>query len=77
MLRKLRAQTSSRNAIETPCMTRIRKSHNRTAPRSAGTKLMPEGATVSRYFDMKPQSVMSMTTHTKSGRSRARLPRKR
>jgi len=37
-LRKLRDQTSSKKAIVTPCMTRVRKSHNSTAPRRAGTK---------------------------------------
>jgi hypothetical protein len=38
-LRKLRAHTSSRNDIDTPCITRVRKSHNNTAPRSPATKL--------------------------------------
>jgi hypothetical protein len=37
-LRKLRDQTSSKNAVVTPCMTRVMKSQKRTAPSSAGTK---------------------------------------
>ena len=40
-LRKLRDQTSSKKAMVTPCMTRVRKSHSSTAPSSAGTKLKP------------------------------------
>ena len=39
MLRKLRDQTSSKKAIVTPCITRMKKSHNSTAPSNAGTKL--------------------------------------
>src|SRR5659263_384790 len=48
-LRKFRDHTSSRNAIVTPCMTRVKKSHRRTAPRSTGTKSKPAMATVLRY----------------------------
>ena len=44
MFRKLRDQTSSKNVVVTPCMTRTRKSQSRTAPRMAGTKLMPDAA---------------------------------
>ena len=40
-LRKLRDQTSSKKAMVTPCITRVRKSHSSTAPSSAGTKLKP------------------------------------
>ncbi len=36
MFRKLRDHTSSKNAIVTPCMTRMKKSQSSTAPRSAG-----------------------------------------
>ena len=36
--RKLRDQTSSKNAVVTPCITRVMKSQNNTAPSSAGTK---------------------------------------
>ena len=48
MLRKLRDQTSSKNAIVTPCITRMKKSHNSTAPSSAGTKLNPGEPTLLR-----------------------------
>ena len=47
-LRKLRDQTSSKKAMVTPCMTRVRKSHSSTAPSSAGTKLKPAWATAFR-----------------------------
>ncbi len=46
--RKLRDQTSSKNAIVTPCITRVRKSHSNTAPRRAGTKFIPGWPTVFR-----------------------------
>src|SRR5579863_4319923 len=42
---KLRDQTSSKKAMVTPCITRMKKSHRSTAPNSAGTKLIPEEAT--------------------------------
>jgi hypothetical protein len=41
MARRLRDQTSSKKAMVTPCMTRDRKSHSRTAPSMAGTKSKP------------------------------------
>ena len=47
-LRKLRDQTSSKKAIVTPCITRVRKSHSSTAPSRAGRKLKPACATPSR-----------------------------
>ena len=40
-LRKFRDHTSSKNAMVTPCITRVRKSHSSTAPSSTGTKLTP------------------------------------
>ena len=46
--RKLRDHTSSRNAMVTPCITRMKKSHSSTAPSSAGTKLKPEELTLLR-----------------------------
>src|SRR6185437_15550597 len=62
MLRKLRVQTSSRNARVTPCMTRTIKSQSRTAPSSIGTKLKPGDATEFRYLLMKPHKTISMAT---------------
>ncbi len=44
-LRKLRDQTSSRNAVVTPCMMRVKKSHISTAPSSVGTKSTPDALT--------------------------------
>ena len=44
IFRKLRDQTSSKNAVVTPCITRMKKSHSSTAPSSAGTKLKPDRA---------------------------------
>src|SRR6185312_7170621 len=38
MFRKLRDHTSSKNAMVTPLITRLKKSHSRTAPNSTGTK---------------------------------------
>src|SRR5476649_2238176 len=77
ILRKLRDQTSSKKAIVTPCMTRVKKSHKRTAPRKTGTKLKPEPETLFRYFVMKPQRIMSIATQRKSGETREKLPRMR
>jgi hypothetical protein len=39
IFKKLRDHTSSKNAIVTPCITRVKKSHSSTAPSRAGTKL--------------------------------------
>ena len=47
-LRRLRDQTSSRNAVPTPCITRSQKSQRSTAPSSVGTKLTPLPLTVLR-----------------------------
>src|SRR3954463_3795809 len=58
MFRKLRVQTSSKNAVVTPCITRTMKSHSSTAPSSAGTKLKPGEATEFRYLLMKPHNTM-------------------
>ncbi len=41
MLRKLRDQTSSKKAMVTPCITRVRKSQSSTPPSSAGTMWKP------------------------------------
>ena len=46
--RKLRDHTSSRNAVLTPCMMRVQKSHRSTPPNSVGTKLTPLPLTVLR-----------------------------
>jgi hypothetical protein len=46
--KKLRDQTSSRNAVVMPCMMRVQKSHNNTPPSSVGTKSMPPPLTVLR-----------------------------
>ena len=43
MLRKLRDQTSSKNAIVTPCITRVKKSHSSTAPSSTGHEVEAGG----------------------------------
>src|SRR5215471_6618743 len=64
--KKLRDHTSSKNAVVTPCITRIKKSHSRTAPSSAGTKLKPEEAMAFRYLVMNPHSTMSTVTHANS-----------
>ncbi len=77
MFRKFRDHTSSKKVIVTPCMTRAKKSHRRTAPRKAGMKLNPAAATVLRYLVMNPQSTISIATHTKSGKMRETLPRMR
>ena len=47
-LMKLRDQTSSKNAMVTPCMTRVKKSQNSTAPSRLEMKLMPVEATLFR-----------------------------
>src|SRR3546814_20924104 len=47
-LRKFRDHTSSKNAVVTPCITRLKKSHSSTAPSSVGTKSMPDGPTLFR-----------------------------
>src|SRR5450756_865492 len=73
MFRKLRDQTSSKKAMVTPCITRAKKSHKRTAPSSAGTKLKPGGATLLRYLVMNPHSTMSIATQAKSGKTRDML----
>src|SRR5437016_14077378 len=61
--RKLRDQTSSRNAMVTPCITRMKKSHKSTAPNNTGTKLNPADVTLFRYFVMNPHKTISMPTH--------------
>src|ERR1700736_5750174 len=73
--RKLRDHTSSKNAMVTPCMTRIKKSHSRTAPSSAGTKLDPEDAMALRYLVMNPHSTISTVTQANNGTTRTGLPR--
>ena len=73
--RKLRDQTSSKNAIVTPCITRVKKSHSRTAPSNAGTKLNPGEATVFRYLLMNPHRTISIAIHANSERIRAGLLR--
>ena len=45
-LRKLRDQTSSKNVVTMPNVTRAMKSLSSTAPRNAGTKLKPTLATL-------------------------------
>ena len=75
MFRKLRDQTSSKNAIVTPCITRVKKSQNSTAPSRTGTKSKPGDAIVFRYFVMKPHNTMSTATQMKSGSTREMLPR--
>ncbi len=77
MFRKLRAHTSSKNAVATPCITRVKKSHSSTAPSSDGTKFIPDVVTVFKYRVMNPQSRISTATHANSGNSRAGLPRNR
>ena len=72
--RKLRDQTSSKKAVVTPCITRIKKSHSSTAPSSEGTKLNPDPLTEFRYLVINPQVTMSMATQANSGRTRAGLP---
>ncbi len=73
--RKFRDQTSSKKAVVTPCMTRVKKSQSSTAPSSAGTKLKPEDATELRYRVMNPHRMISIATQPNSGRMRAGLPR--
>src|SRR5580692_696505 len=73
--KKLRDQTSSRKAVETPCMMRVQKSHNSTPPSSVGTKSIPPALTELRYRVMKPHSTMSMATHVTMGNRRTGLPR--
>src|SRR6266498_964796 len=55
-LRKLRDQTSSKKAIDTPCMARVKKSQSSTAPSRSGTKSTPAPLTVLSHRVMKPQS---------------------
>ena len=61
----------------TPCMTRVKKSQRRIAPRSIGTKSNPGEAIVLRYRVMNPHSTMSIATHAKIGNTRTGLPRMR
>ncbi len=75
--RKLRDQTSSKNAVVTPCITREKKSHSNTAPNRVGTKLNPAALTELRYLVMKPHSTTSIATQANSGRMRTGLPRYR
>src|SRR5512147_313234 len=77
ILRKLRDQTSSKKAVVTPCITRVKKSHRRTAPRKTATKLRPAGATMLRYLEINPHSTMSTATHANKGKRREKLPRMR
>jgi len=44
IFRKLRDQTSSKKAMVTPCITRMKKSQKSTAPKSIKTKLIPDDA---------------------------------
>jgi len=76
-LTKLRAQTSSKNAVLTPYMTRLQKSQSSTAPSRTGTKSKVAPATPFRYRAMYPHNTMSMATQMKSGTTRVRLPRSR
>src|SRR5262245_5656161 len=69
-LRKFLDQTSSKNAIVTPNITRVKKSHISTAPSSTGTKSKPAAVTVLRYFVMKPHRMMSIATQTTSDSTR-------
>lgn len=75
MFKKLRDHTSSKKAMVTPCIIRIKKSQKRTAPSSAGTKLKPGVATVLRYLVRKPQSIISTPTQANMGNTREKLPR--
>ena len=75
MFRKLRDQTSSKNVIVTPCMTRMKKSQKRTAPSREDTKLSPDEVTEFRYLVMNPHKTMSMATQTNIGNTREGLPR--
>jgi len=77
ILRKFRDQTSSKNAIVTPCMIRMKKSHKRTAPRSTGTKLNPPDTTVLRYLVKNPQRTISTATQANSGNMREVFPFRR
>src|ERR1700722_11026642 len=72
--KKLRDQTSSKNVMVTPCITRMKKSHSSTAPSSDGTKLNPDPLTAFRYLVMNPQVTMSIATQAKSGNTRAARP---
>ena len=73
--RKFRDQTSSRNVVVTPYMTRVKKSQNSTAPSSTGTKLGPAEVIALRYLVMNPHSTMSIAAHTNTGSRRAGLLR--
>ena len=60
-LRKLRDQTSSKKANVTPCMTRVKKSHKRTAPKNTGTKLKPDAVTLlNQNSQLKQNDISSM-----------------
>jgi hypothetical protein len=74
-LRKFRDHTSSKNAIVTPCITRVKKSQSSTAPSSVGTNATADAVMVSRYRVMNPQRTMSTATQTNNGSTRDRLPR--
>ena len=77
IFRKLRDQTSSRNAVVTPCMMRLQKSQKSTAPSRRETKLNAEKAMEFRYLVINPQRTMSMATQAMIGSNRAGLPRRR
>src|ERR1700733_15822883 len=72
--RKFRDQTSSKNVIVTPCMTRVKKSHISTAPSSDGTKLKPEPLTEVRHLVMELQVTMSMASQATHRTTRAQRP---
>jgi len=74
MFRKFLDHTSSMNAIVTPCITRVKKSHSKTAPRNTGTKSNFAALTEFKYLVMNPQRTMSIATHANSGSTRAGLP---
>src|SRR6476646_449409 len=76
-LRKFRDQTSSKNAIVTPNITRVKKSHISTAPSRTGTKSKPAAVTVLRYLVMKPHRMMSIATQMTSDNTRVGPPRRR
>src|SRR5262245_33746639 len=74
IFRKLRDQTSSMNAIVTPCMTRVKKSQSRTAPRKTGTKSNAAELTAFRYFVMNAQRTITYHSKPNNGNTRAGLP---
>ena len=73
ILRKLRDQTSSKKAMVTPCITRVRKFHNNTAPSRLGTKSYPVEVKLLRYLVMNPHRIISTATHANKGMMRATL----